>query len=139
MWLRPGQRGLPRASHLIGSGTAGGSAWSVTGYVGPWGRCLVARGGGTIASGCVATFGPPGTSVMGWTTGPPRVVYGSAGASVVHVVVTLSDRTSIRVRAGRAGDQKFFAFALGKGQRAVRWRAYDSARHVVASGHISGG
>ena len=56
LWLRPGQTGLPRATHLIGSGTAGGHAWSVTAYVGPWGECLVTRGGGNGSSGCARSF-----------------------------------------------------------------------------------
>jgi hypothetical protein len=38
LWLRPGQTGLPRATHLLGSGTAGGHAWATTAYVGPLGR-----------------------------------------------------------------------------------------------------
>ena len=32
LWLTPGQHGLARASGRIGSGTANGSAWSVTAY-----------------------------------------------------------------------------------------------------------
>ena len=39
LWLTPGQHGLARASGRIGSGTANGTAWSVTAYLGPWGIC----------------------------------------------------------------------------------------------------
>jgi hypothetical protein len=37
------------------------------------------------------------------------------------------------------GSQKFFGFALGPGQRAIRWQAYDTARRLVASGGRVGG
>ncbi len=136
LWLRPGQTGLPRATHLIGSGAAGGHAWSVTAYVGPWGECLVTRGGGNGSSGCASAVTPQGTAVMGWGAGPPQVTYGTAAADVQHLVITLSGGGTIRVRAIAAGEQKFFAFALAPGQHAVRWRAYDAARHGVGSGRI---
>ena len=137
LWLRPGQTGLPRATHLIGSGTAGGHAWSVTAYVGPWGECLVTRGGGNGSSGCASVATPQGTAVMGWG-GSPQVTYGTAAADVEHLVITLSGGGTIRVRAIAAGEQKFFAFALAPGQHAVRWLAYDAARHGVGSGRFHG-
>ena len=137
-WLRPGQRGLPRASHLVASGTAGGGAWSVTAYVGPWGECVVARGGGTVASSCAQVSSPQGASVLGWTAGPPRVVSATASAAVDHVVISLAGGGTIRVRAIAVGEQKFFGFALGRGQRASGWRAYDEARTEVASGSLAG-
>jgi hypothetical protein len=134
-WLRPGQTGLARATHLVGSGRAGGRLWSVTAYVGPWGKCLVDSGGG---GGCSAVSSPQGTSVMGSIRGSPEVVYGTASADVQHLVITLAGGGSLRVRASAAGDQKFFAFALGHGQHAVRWHAYDAARHLVGSGGLKG-
>jgi hypothetical protein len=67
------------------------------------------------------------------------MVYGPAAASVTHVVVTLAGGSTIRVPAIRAGSQKFFAFALAPGQRAVHWRAYDAARQLVSSGGRVGG
>jgi len=79
----------------------------------------------------VAHVGP---GVSGWTAGQPRVVYGPAAAAVAHEVVTLAGGGTIRVPAIRVGSQKFFAFALAPGQRAVRWHAYAAARQVVASG-----
>ena len=38
VWLRPGQTGMRRATHLIGSGTLGGHAWSSHGLRGTVGR-----------------------------------------------------------------------------------------------------
>jgi hypothetical protein len=139
LWLRPGQPGLPRATRLVAAGTSAGKAWSLTAYLGPWGACVVSRGGGTTTSDCIGTGLPLGTSVLGWPEGPPRVVYGSAAATVTHVVVTLAGGGTIRVPAVRVGGQKFFGFGLAAGQRATGWRAYDAARRLVASGGAIGG
>jgi hypothetical protein len=138
LWLRPGQTGLPRATHLVGSGTAGGRAWSVTAYVGPWGECLVTRGSGSISGGCVPASAPRGTSVIGSSSGTLVVVYGSAAADVKRVVITLAGGRSIRVPAIQVGTQKFFAFAHGNGQHPVRWQSYNTGRHQTGSGHIPG-
>ncbi len=139
LWLRPGQPGLPRVSGLVAAGTAGRETWSLTAYLGPWGACVVSRGGDTTASDCIGTRLPLGTSVLGWPEGPPRVVTGSAAAAVTHVVVTLAGGGTIRVPAIQVGSQKFFGFGLAAGQRAVGWRAYDAARRLVASGGPIGG
>jgi hypothetical protein len=139
LWLAPGQPGLPRATRLVGSGTSAGSAWSVTGYLGPWGACVASRGGGAITSSCIGARPPLGTSVLGWSAGAPRVVYGSAAASVAHVLVTLASGRTIRVPAVQVGSQKFFAFALAPGQHAVGWHTYNAARQPVASGGPVGG
>lgn len=137
LWLRPGQTGLPRATHLADSGTVDGRAWSVTVYVGPWGECAVTRGSGYTGGGCAPVTTPQGTSVLGWANGPLVVVYGSAAADVRHVVITLRGGGSSRVLTTLVGDQKFFAFAYGRGQHPIRWQAYDAARHEVASGHVN--
>ena len=114
-----------RATHLIGLGGADGHAWSVTAYVGPWGECVLTRAGGSISSGCDPVSSPQGTSLLGSTSGSPGVEYGSAAADVQHVVITVTGGRTIRVRTITAGEQKFFAFPLSRGQHAVRWRAYD--------------
>jgi hypothetical protein len=130
-WLRPGRTGLRRGTHLIGSGTLGGRTWSVTAHVGPWGECLVAPSGVI----CDPVSGPQGTtSVLGSVGGPPELVYGSAAPDVDHLVITLDGGQSMRIPAVLVGGQKLFAFALGRGQHAVRWRAYDAARHETSSG-----
>jgi hypothetical protein len=139
LWLAPGQRGLARATRVIAAGTSAGQAWSVTAYLGPWGPCVAAHGGGTTSTDCIGALPPLSTSVSGWTAGPPRVVDGPAAAAVTHVVVTLAGGGTIRVPAVRAGSQKFFGFALAPGQRAIRWGAYNAARQLVASGGQVGG
>jgi hypothetical protein len=138
LWLRPGQAGLPRATHLVGSGTVGGRAWSVTAYVGPWGECLVTPGSGSSSGGCAPVSKPRGTSVIGSSSGTLVVVYGSAAADVKHVVITLAGGGSIRVPAILVGTQKFFAFAHGNGQHPIRWQSYNAGRHQTGSGPITG-
>jgi hypothetical protein len=76
--------------------------------------------------------------LLGSASGSPGLVYGSASADVEHVVIVLAGGGTIRVRAVLVGDQKFFAFAHGPGQHAVRWQAYDASRREVGSGRFSG-
>jgi hypothetical protein len=134
LWLRPGQTGLPRATRRLASGTAGGRAWATTAYVGPWGECVMTRGGGATSSACDPIASPQGTRVLGSNSGPPVVVYGSASADVEHVVLTLGDGRTIRRPAIRAGVQKFFAFVLPRDQHAVRWQTYDAPGRETGSG-----
>lgn len=135
-WLRPGQRGLPRASGLIGSGGTGAQAWSVTAYVGPWGVCLDSHGNGAGASACNLVSSAQGTKMLASFGGTSQLLAGAAAASVDHVVIPLAGGGNIRVPAVRVGEQKFFVFALSRGQHAVRWLAYDAARHEVGSGPV---
>jgi hypothetical protein len=137
LWLRPGQTGMPRAAHLIGSGTVDGHAWSSTAHVGPWGECLVTRGNGGTSSVCDAVSSPQGTMVLGSASGPLVVVYGTAAADVQHVIITLASGQALRIRAIRVGEQKFFVYALLRGQHSVRWQSYNAARRETGSGHIT--
>ena len=138
LWQRPGQAGQRRATHLIGSGAAGGHVWSVTAYVGPWGDCLKVSGRGPTGSGCTPLSPAQGTFLLGSVSGSPEVVYGSASADVERMVITLAHGGVIRAPAVRAGSQKFFAFALGRGQHAVSWQAYDAAGLQTGSATIRG-
>lgn len=132
-WIPVGSAGLPRATRVIGSGRVDGASWSVIVYQGPWGRCLVTSAGSNCISSRVARLG---TAIIGYDTTPRTVVYGSASPAVTHVLVTLSSGMTIRVRVAAVANQKYFAFAVGKGARPLRWSAYDSARHRVASGPV---
>jgi len=78
------------------------------------------------------------TAQTGFSGGTPRVEYGSAGASVSHVVIIFSNGMTVRVRAEWVGNQKFFAFAVPPGMRAVRWQAFDSARQEIGWGRVTG-
>jgi hypothetical protein len=130
-WLRPGEHGQPRITAVIGSGTTDGHAWSVTAYEGPWGTCVVLVAG---SSGCVPSGTPEITGIHGSTGAPPEMLWGSAARSVSYVVITLTDGRAFRVGIVTVGDERLFAFALGKGQTLKRWAACDAAGRVLASG-----
>lgn len=76
--------------------------------------------------------------MLGSASGPLVVVYGTAAADVQHVIITLASGQTLRVQAIRVGEQKFFAYALLRGQHSVRWQSYNALRHKPGSGHITG-
>jgi hypothetical protein len=129
-WLRPGEQGQPRVTGVIGSGTTDGQAWSVTAYEGPWGTCVVLAAG----SACLPSGMQGITGIHGGTGGPPELVWGSAARSVSYVTITLTDGRAFRVGVVTVGDERLFAFALGKGQTPKRWAACDTAGRVLTSG-----
>ena len=130
-WLRPGQHGLSRASGRIASGVVSGHAWSVTAYLGPWGICLDSSAGG---GDCLPTAAGLGTSLLFRAAGSPGVAGGMASAAVTRVVAYPSGGAAVQTRPVTVGGQKFFAFPLAHGEKAVRWKAFDRAGNVVASG-----
>jgi hypothetical protein len=115
LWLKPGQRGLPRASYRIGSGNVNGNAWSETVHEGPWGYCFTGA-----QTNCFGTqprsFG--NLSITGSRTA--GYVIGTAAARVSRVRVILSRGPSVTVRVVNAGGTRFYAFAIPKGARPVR-------------------
>jgi len=132
LWLRPGQRGLPRAARTIGSGTVDGTTWSEAVHAGPWGYCLTGElndcfGTQTASLGNRITgYTGKGAKAAFWTTG-------TATAAVDHIRVALSGGLSIRVRAVQCDGPKFFAFAVPKGHRVVRIDYYSASRHLILS------
>ena len=134
-WLRPGQRGAPRASRLIGSGTFQGRAWSATAYTGPWGTCLTATSQGSPGgAGCATAAAKLSTGIVFTSILNPQVVCGIAAPSVVRVVAGRPDGSTVEVRPVTVAGQKFFAFPTTmRGQRALSWTAYDGSGAVVAS------
>jgi hypothetical protein len=138
-WLKPGQHGLPRASGRIGSGSYLGGAWSATAYLGPWGVCLAGHASGTGGSSCTEATSAPGlgTGVYFWTAGVPAVALGSAGPSVVRIVVTSPAGKTMQVRPVTVGVGRFFAFPFGRGPKPWKWTAYDGSGHLVASGKVT--
>jgi hypothetical protein len=132
-WLQPGQVTAPPVSGLIGSGTAGGQAWSATAYLGPWGTCIGLDGGTTPGGGCFPSV-PAAAGVITLNQGcTPEIAGGLAPAAAVRVVVTQPDGTKVQVRLVTVGGQKAFAFAVRSGTKPLRWVAYDRAGKVVAS------
>jgi hypothetical protein len=130
-WLRPGQHGLSRASGRIASGIVSGHVWSVTAYLGPWGICVDSSTGGGY---CTTTASGLGTRLLFREAGTPGVAGGVATAAVTRVVAYPPGGAAVQTRPVTVGGQKFFAFPLAHADKAVRWKAYDSAGNVVASG-----
>jgi hypothetical protein len=132
-WRSPGQPVPAQSSKLIGSGSAGGSSWSVRAYVGPWGVCFVSTG----QSICTSDTAAVGTQMITLPGDSPGVVAGAAGPGVRYIVVTMTDGSTLRVTPVAVGGQPYFAFYLSKGQQQVRgWAAYDAAGTRLSSGTL---
>jgi hypothetical protein len=126
-WLRPGERGLPRATYVIGSGVANGAAWSVTLNVGPWGYCF-SFGTCTPPPDRASTIGAYGGSESGgaWT------IVEVAQPPVAYAVGTLSDGSTVRARAVDVGGFRLWAWVVPKGLRLRRVVLYSASGHQVA-------
>ena len=126
-WLRPGERGLTRATYVIGSGVAHGVAWSVVLHVGPWGYCF-SIGTCTAPQDRTATFGTYTAYASGgaWTT------VDEAPLPAAYVVGTLSDGGTIRARAVDVGGPRFWAWVVPQGQRLRRVAFYAASGHQIA-------
>ena len=126
-WLRPGERGLPRATYVIGSGVANGIAWSVTLYVGPWGYCYSF---GTCSSG------PDLTDAIGidsgdYSAGEVAIVE-SARPPVAYVVGTMSDGSTLSARAVDVGGLRFWAWVFPKRSQLRRVVLYSASGRQLA-------
>jgi hypothetical protein len=138
-WLRPGQAAsTARLTKAIGSGTAGGHAWAVTAYLGPWGTCIEDDGGSSCFTS--PTHRQGGFSEMGSTgdQSSGRLVWGQVADSASYLIVTPKGGAAMRVGVTAVGKQKYFAFDLSRmPQKGDRWTAYDANGKSVASGPVS--
>jgi len=124
---------IPRRAGGAAPASAGGTAWSVRAYVGPWGVCFVTTG----QSYCTSDTAPGVTQVFGMPGDSPGVVAGVAGPGVRYIVVTMTDGSTLRVTPVAVGGQPYFAFYVSKGQQQVRgWAAYDAAGKQLSSGTL---
>jgi hypothetical protein len=132
VWLTPGQHGLTRASGRIASGTADGSAWSVTAYLGPWGLCIEVPTTGN-ATACVPATADLhlNSALLELTQGSLTVAAGYAPPSAAWVIVNQPDGTTTKVFPVTVGGQKLFAVQVRTGPNPLTWTAYDSSGHVV--------
>jgi len=135
-WLRPGQAGPARSTRRIGSGVAAGARWSVVGYAGPWGYCEVLTAQNHHGSSCQqARVGHPGSELIGPASATlGRWVVGTARPDVAYLVLTLSDRATLRVPVVEFAGMNWFALAITARPRIVSWRAYDAAGHELYGG-----
>ena len=133
LWLTSGQAGQPRASGVIGHGTADGQSWSASAYEGPWGTCIVTAPGDSY---CLR-FSLAATAVLGgWGGDPPGPAFGSAAPGVARLLITLSNGRSVQVTPVTVGNDRLFAFWTGTGVSPTGWTAYNAAGRVTGSGSI---
>jgi hypothetical protein len=136
-WLRTGQPGRRRATVTVASGTAGGQPWTAIATAGPLGPVPDGPGG----SDCFETQGGlnPGSGTAAAITGCSPLAQGafyqgSALGSVRSLRLKLSDGSTRRLRPVSLAGSRFFAYAIARGVRVVRWRAYDAAGQQVGTG-----
>jgi hypothetical protein len=136
-WLRPGERGIPRATGQLGSGAIDGKAWSATAYLGPWGICAgsgkeLLCAGVAVPLGLAEMLGGPPIA----KSDPPTVNVWTVPASTVRVVVSIpGEKGALQVRPVTVGVQKFVVFEdAGTPGLLPAVTAYDNAGHVV--GHL---
>jgi hypothetical protein len=131
-WLGPGQQGPPRVSRVVGSGSTDGKSWSQTVHAGPWGYCFTG-----VLGGCFdvvdRSFRDRVASYTGLGSGGTNWAFGTAGAAVSYVRVSLSGGHSVRARTFDVGGPRFFAFAIPAGERLVRVGWYTASGHQVSS------
>jgi hypothetical protein len=142
-WLPSGQPALPRpATRRLGAGAVDGVSWTESASIGPWGTCLYGSGSGTTCIPSVRSelsrdqmVDPAGGISTQYSGGRSQVyIYaGEAARSVSYLIVTLRDRTTVRVSTVALSGRRFFACADGRGNRIVSWAAYDATGHRLAS------
>jgi hypothetical protein len=135
-WLRPGQRGLPRLTGVIGSVTIDGKAHTAISYQGPWGICAAFNNVGVFT--CAPITGPRGLGAMslgvtGTTSGPPGIALWVVSSSTARVVVNEHGKKAFQVRPVKVGVQKFVMFLVPAGLWEPSVTAYNSAGHVLGS------
>lgn len=148
LWLRPGQPVPHRpATYLIGHGSAGGQAWAVRLYQGPWGTCfgitspavrpeclgatLSQQAGGEAAGEYLLVLAGPSAST--------ELEIGVAEPQARQILITLpGDRTINAALVSRDG-YRFFVFAASFTVRLqwVRWVAFGATHQRLGSGQWS--
>ncbi|MGH3248882.1 MAG: hypothetical protein ACRDOI_22140, partial [Trebonia sp.] len=136
-WQRDGQSAPSPDVKVIGQGTAGGHAWKVTAYTGPWGTCFVADPHG---SECVPA-NLDTTTILGWGPGGPFSTggwaFGSAAPGVASLRVTFSNGKTGTVRPVGVGNEDLFAVPADKVVAPTGWTAYDASGQQVGAGSVS--
>jgi hypothetical protein len=141
VWLKPGQRGQPRKTLLISSGTINGTRWFEKAYSGPWGDCFQdSTGSGTCLPGsppaalkdklvsvqsCSADAGPGDAGGF---------YFAQIAAAVRRLRLTLSDGSVVREAAVGVGPRRFAAIDLPKRVSMTRWAAYGASGRLLGSG-----
>jgi hypothetical protein len=135
-WLRPGQRGLARATIKVDSGLAGGQPWSVVAYIGPWGLCLRGGPGGDCVPGLFSLVSK-NQVIHDMECGPfhGTTFYLAAAAQPVRSLrLKMSGGSVTAVHPVVVGGSRSFAFTVGHGQRFVSWTAYGASGQRLGAG-----
>lgn len=144
VWLRPGHAALTRATYLLGTGSAGGTAWSMQEYVGPWGVCFVsARSSGSVCAGAGGITDHRQYLVHEKFASVMNAGYfmylDEVGAPVDRVSLTLSSGQVIRPAVTRGADgQKFLVYSLARGQKVQHFTAYGTDGQQLGTGTVAG-
>jgi hypothetical protein len=135
-WLHPGQRGLPRQTARIATGTLYGQKWSYYGYAGPWGICFRAFGGDGECLGGLGSRIRPGHAAVweGCGGGGGQFSSGQAAPDVSYLEFRLSDGSTQRVVPVGLAGYRFFGFAIDTNLRVTGWTAYGSSGQVLGTG-----
>jgi Sigma-70 region 2 len=111
-WLKPGQRGLARASGVLFSGQVSGHSARVSAYQGPWGICIKVSGGADMVSCGVVVAAAQDANVACWTSGTASYFVAETSAPVTRVVLTVPGEHIVQVKPARVGGRKLYAFAF---------------------------
>jgi hypothetical protein len=118
-WLKPGQRGLARASGVIGSGRG----WKARAYVGPWGLCVSYSG-----FNCVVSAPKRGAvGIYELVNASPPVAMGAVAPGVVRLVFDLPHGKTARADLKKIGGQTFYAAVVSPvnvNNPTLWWTAY---------------
>jgi hypothetical protein len=124
------------ASGQIGSGSIGGTPWTMQVTLGPNGECFYSPAGASLCTTVGAPsnggsltpipFGVSGGAVI-WIWYP-----GTVDARTTHLLAHLSNGTTRRLAPAVAGGRKYFTLAVAKGVKLTRLTLYDTHRHVLA-------
>ncbi|HEY6494712.1 MAG TPA: hypothetical protein VIZ43_15670 [Trebonia sp.] len=135
LWQLAGQAAPPRDTEVIGAGTTGGHAWTVTAHEGPWGTCFVTD---PVGGECLPTGKLDTTTIVGWDdVSPAERGFGSAAPGVTSVRIALSNGKTVTAHPVGVGNEDLFAFPTGKGVNPTGWTAYNASGRPVGAGRAT--
>lgn len=137
-WQRPGQVDPAEFTRIAAAGVSAGLQWSVTAYVGPWGRCLEVEVG-DLSSGtaCWSARTQQNGVIMSSGTTPGQGsawIVGAVRPSVSHLEVVRTGGSTNRIPVVQIGSVRLYAIVIVSGPGIASWGAYDAAGHRLYGG-----
>ena len=124
------------ASGQIGSGSIGGTPWSMQVTLGPNGECFYSQAGASLCTtvGAPSNGGSLTPIPFGGSGGPVIWIWypGTVDARTTHLLAHLSNGSTRRLAPAVVGGRKYFVLGVAKGARPTRLTLYDTHRHVLA-------